>query len=118
MKFSRIIVENNLKVGNKMDEKILDEEIMSDDELDNVAGGSFDELKADAQALQSELPVGIKLSRPSGIGNMRIYDRDAVIEVFRKYGVTVNFDLKGNKVSRNEAIAHTKAAINREFPNN
>ena len=108
------------------DEKILDEEIMSDEELDGVAGGSFDELKADAQALQSELPVGIKLSYPSGIGNMRIYDRDAVIEVFRKYGVTVNFDfdkpneyfLKGNKVSRDEAIAHTKAAINREFPNN
>ena len=70
-----------------MGEKILDEEIMSDDELDNVAGGSFDELKADAQALQSELPVGIKLSYPSGIGNMRIYDRDAAIGVFNKYGL-------------------------------
>ena len=109
-----------------MDEKILDEEIMSDDELDNVAGGSFDELKADAEALQSKLPAGIKLSHPSGIGNMKIYDRDAVIEVFRKYGVNVNIDfdkpneyfLKGNKVSRNEALAHTMAAIDREFPNN
>ena len=49
------------------------DEIISDDELDNVAGGTFEELKADADALQSKLPVGIKLSRPSGIGNMRIY---------------------------------------------
>ena len=108
------------------EEKKFADEVMSDAELDNVAGGTFEELKADADALQSKLPVGIKLSRPSGIGNMRIYDRDAVIEVFRKYGVTVNFDfdkpneyfLKGNKVSRDEAIAHTKAAINREFPDN
>ena len=107
------------------EEKFADE-MMSDDELDNVAGGSFEELKADVDALQPELPVGIKLSYPSGIGNMRIYDRDAVIEVFRRYGVTVNFDfdkpneyfIKGNKVSRDEAIAHTKAAINREFPDN
>ena len=102
------------------------DEVMSDEELDNVAGGTFEELKADAIALQSKLPVGIKLSYPSGIGNMRIYDRDAVIEVFRKYGVTANIDfdkpneyfLKGNKVSRNEALAHTMAAIDREFPDN
>ena len=108
------------------EEKKFADEVMSDAELDNVAGGTFEELKADADALQSKLPVGIKLSRPSGIGNMRIYDRDAVIEVFRKYGVNVNIDfdkpneyyLKGNKVSRKEALEHTMAAIDREFPDN
>ena len=42
------------------------DEVMSDEELDGVAGGSFEELKADADALQSKLPVGIKLSRPRG----------------------------------------------------
>ena len=73
------------------DDKYADE-ALSDDELDNVAGGSFEELKADAQALESVLPPAIRLSYPSGIGNIRIYDRDAIIGVFKRCGVDVNFD--------------------------
>ena len=105
------------------EEKKYADEIMSDEELDGVAGGTFEELKADVEALQPELPVAIKLSHPSGIGNMRIYDRDAVIEVFRRCGVNVKFDFNkpneyfigGNKVSRDEALAHTKEALGRVF---
>jgi hypothetical protein len=99
------------------------EEMLTDEELDNVAGGTFEELKADVAALEPELPIAIKLSHPSGIGDMRIYDREAVSEVFRSCGVSVNFDydkpseyfIYGKKVSRDEAITHTKEALRKRF---
>ena len=107
------------------DDKYADE-ALSDDELDGVAGGSFEELKADAQALESVLPPAIRLSYPSGIGNMRIYDRDAVIGVFKRCGVDVNFDFNkpneyfrgGNKITREEAIEHAKSILDKMVPSN
>ena len=103
-----------------IDEKKLANAAMSDDELDQVAGGTFEELKADAEEFESFGKM-FQCSYPTGIGNMRIYDREAVVGLFAKFGVQVNFDdnkpneyfIDGNKVTREEAWNHINSIVDK-----
>ena len=102
------------------DDKFADE-VMSDEELDNVAGGTFDELKQDAYDLQRVFGLGgpIRFTYPTGIGNMVLVNRDAVVAGFAKLGVRMTWDydkpneyfIGGKKVTREEAWAHINAKI-------
>ena len=103
-----------------IDEKKLAKAAMSDEELDQVAGGTFEELKADAEEFESFGKM-FQCSYRTGIGNMKIYDRRAVVGTFARFGVKVNFDfdksneyfIGGNKVTREEAWNHVKEIINK-----
>ena len=106
-----------------IDEKKLANAEMSDEELENVAGGTFDELKSDAHELQRVFGIGgpIRFTYPSGIGNMELVDRSAVVAGFAKLGVrmTSDFDkpneyfIGGNKVTREEAWNHINAIVDK-----
>ena len=106
-----------------IDEKKLAKAAMSDEELENVAGGTFDELKSDANELQRVFGLGgpIRFTYPSGIGNMELVDRSAVVAGFAKLGVRMTFDfdkpneyfIGGNKVTREEAWDHINAKLDK-----
>ena len=108
-----------------IDEKKIANAAMSDEELDQVAGGTFEELEADAKEFESFGKL-FQCSYPTGIGNMRIYDRGAVVGLFAKFGVQVNFDfdksneyfIGGNKVTREEAWKHVNAIMDKSQKTN
>ncbi|MBR6712033.1 MAG: hypothetical protein IKI76_03460 [Selenomonadaceae bacterium] len=74
-----------------MANEILKDEILSDEQLDNVAGGTFAESYSDAQQFEklgvkifkNDL-VGVPLLDPEGFVNLRA--------AFDKYGVTIKDD--------------------------
>ena len=109
------------------DEKILKDEILEDEQLDNVAGGTFAESYSDAQQFE-KLGVkifegklaGVPLLDSAGFKNLRA--------AFDKYGVTIQDDgsvwgdltgkskankyfIGGKEVSQAEAWEHVKAQI-------
>ena len=96
---------------------------MSDKELDKVAGGTFEELKRDATELEESFPIGARkympFAIPTGIGNMKYYNHEAVIAAFAKCGVRMTFDMDkpneyfigDNKVTQEEALAHVKSKL-------
>lgn len=108
-----------------MAKEILKDEILSDEQLDNVAGGTFAESYGDAKSFEklgvkifkNEL-VGIPLLDHEGFANLR--------KAFEKYGVTIKDDgsifgdlvgtskanqyyLNGKEISRDEAWKHINA---------
>ena len=108
-----------------MAKEILKDEILKDEELDNVAGGTFAESYSDAQQFEklgvkifkNDL-VGVPLLDPEGFVNLRA--------AFEKYGVTIKDDgsiwgdltgkskanqyyIGGKEVSREEAWKHINA---------
>ena len=112
-----------------MANEILKDEILSDDELDNVAGGTFAESYSDAQQFEklgvkifkNDL-VGVPLLDPEGFVNLRA--------AFDKYGVTIKDDgsiwgdltgkskanqyyIDGKEVSREDAWKHINAQFNK-----
>ncbi|MBR3747880.1 MAG: hypothetical protein IKN27_13060 [Selenomonadaceae bacterium] len=111
-----------------MANEILKDEILSDDELDRVAGGTFAESYSDAQKFE-KLGVkifkndlaGVPLLDPEGFANLR--------KAFEKYGVTIKDDgsifgdlvgtskanqysIDGKQVSRDEDWKHINAQFN------
>lgn len=112
-----------------MAKEILKDEILSDEELEQVAGGTFAESYSDAQSFEklgvkifkNDL-VGVPLLDPEGFVNLRA--------AFDKYGVTIKDDgsiwgdltgkskanqyyINGKEVSRDEAWQHIKAQLNK-----
>ena len=108
-----------------MAKEILKDEILKDEELDNVAGGTFAESYSDAQQFEklgvkifkNDL-VGVPLLDPEGFVNLRT--------AFEKYGVTIKDDgsiwgdltgkskanqyfIGGKEVSREDAWKHINA---------
>ena len=108
-----------------MAKEILKDEILKDEELDNVAGGTFAESYSDAQQFEklgvkifkNDL-VGVPLLDPEGFVNLRA--------AFEKYGVTIRDDgsiwgdltgkskanqyfIGGKEVSREDAWKHINA---------
>ncbi|MBQ4495443.1 MAG: hypothetical protein II968_06710 [Selenomonadaceae bacterium] len=112
-----------------MAKDILKDEILKDEELDQVAGGTFAESYSDAQAFEklgvkifkNDL-VGVPLLDPEGFVNLRA--------AFEKYGVTIKDDgsiwgdltgkskanqyyIDGKEVSREDAWKHINAQFNK-----
>ena len=106
-----------------IDEKKLANAEMSDEELENVAGGTFNELESDAHELQRAFGISgrIRFTYPTGIGNMELVDRRAVVAGFEKLGVRMTFDfdkpneyfIGDNKVTREEAWDHINAKLDK-----
>ena len=104
-----------------MAKEILKDEILKDEELDNVAGGTYLESSADAIKFKEN---GVDLGIPM-IGNtIAIMGHDEFVklrEAFNKYGVTIkdkgglvneNKYFIGNKeVSRDDAWKHIEAQL-------
>ena len=112
-----------------MAKEILKDEILSDEQLDNVAGGTFAESYSDAQQFEklgvkifkNDL-VGVPLLDPEGFVNLRA--------AFEKYGVTIKDDgsiwgdltgkskanqyfIGDKEVSREDAWKHINAQFNK-----
>ena len=112
-----------------MAKDILKDEILKDEELDQVAGGTFAESYSDAQAFEklgvkifkNDL-VGVPLLDPEGFVNLRA--------AFDKYGVTIKDDgsiwgdltgkskanqyfIGDKEVSREDAWKHINAQFNK-----
>ena len=106
-----------------IDDKKLANAAMNDEELDQVAGGTHKELKADAKEFESFGKLFPACSHPTGNGNMRMYDRRALVRIFANFGVKVNYDfdrsneyfIGGNKVTREEAWNHVNSIINKKI---
>ena len=103
-----------------IDNKILENAAMGDEELDQVAGGTYSELRQEAKYLEQAFGYTRRFVYRTGIGNMRIYDRGAVVGLFARFGVQVNFDfdksneyfIGGNKVTREEVWNHINKETN------
>ncbi|MBR4641907.1 MAG: hypothetical protein IKO74_04185 [Selenomonadaceae bacterium] len=106
-------------------EKILKDEILSDEELDNVAGGTFAESYNDARAFE-QLGVKIFENDLAGIGILNHEGFVNLRNAFSKYGVTIKDDgsifgdlmktskaneyfIDGKQVSREDAWKHINA---------
>ena len=112
-----------------MAKEILKDEILKDEELDQVAGGTFAESYSDAQQFEklgvkifkNDL-VGVPLLDPEGFVNLRA--------AFDKYGVTIKDDgsiwgdltgkskanqyfIGDKEVSREDARKHINAQLNK-----
>ena len=112
-----------------MAKEILKDEILSDEELDNVAGGTFAESYSDAQSFEK---LGVKIFK-NDIAGVPLLDHEGFVNLrnaFNKYGVTIKDDgsifgdmvgtskaneyyINGKKVNRDEAWKH----INAQFTN-
>ena len=105
-----------------IDDKKLASAAMNAEELDQVAGGTFEEGKQDALELEKVFGYNVRFSYRTGIGDMRIYDHNAVREAFAKFGVKVNYDsdksneyfIGGNKVTREEAWNHINSIVDKK----
>ena len=92
---------------------------MNDEELDNVAGGTFEELRQDAQEFRKVFGGPIRFNRQIGIGHAAIASRSDIVAGFAKFGVKMTWDndkpneyfIDGNKVTREEAWNHVKEAM-------
>ena len=104
-----------------IDEKKIANAAMNDEELNQVAGGTFEEGKQDALELERVFGCNVRFSYRTGIGDMRIYDHNAVKKAFAKFGVKVNYDsdksneyfIGGNKVTREEAWNHINSIVDK-----
>ena len=105
------------------EEKILKDEIMSDAELDNVAGGSWLEFTADMLDAKKRGIAGFEnldlsnsnsdLIKMIGDDNLRYQYVDKVANVFAAHGITMEYKgkflesniytYKGNSITREQA---------------
>ena len=112
-----------------MAKEILKDEILSDEQLDNVAGGTFAESYGDAKSFEK---LGVKIFKNELVG-IPLLDHVGFVNLrnaFEKYGVTIKDDgsiggdimgtskaneyfIGGKQVSREEAWKH----INAQFGN-
>ena len=108
-----------------MAKEILKDEILSDEELDGVAGGTFAESYSDAQAFEK---LGVKIFKNELVG-IPLLDHEGFVNLraaFDKYGVKIKDDgslggdimgtskaneyfIGGKQVSREEAWKHINA---------
>ena len=111
-----------------MKKEILKDEVLNEEQLDQVAGGTFAESYSDAQSFEKlgvkifKNDIGVPLLDPEGFVNLRA--------AFEKYGVTIKDDgsiwgdltgkskaneyfINGKKVSREEAWKHINAQFNK-----
>ena len=108
-----------------MAKEILKDEILSDEELDNVAGGTFAESYGDAQNFEK---LGVKIFK-NELAGVPLLDHEGFANLrsaFDKYGVTIKDDgsiwgdltgkskanqyfINGNKVSREDAWKYINA---------
>ena len=111
-----------------MAKEILKDEILNDEELDQVAGGTFAESYSDAQEFEK---LGVKIFKNDIVG-VPLLDHEGFANLrtaFEKYGVKIKDDgsifgdltgkskaneyyIGGNKVSREEAWKHINAQFN------
>lgn len=111
-----------------MAKEVLKDEILNDEQLDQVAGGTFAESYNDARSFE-KLGVKIFKTELAGIG---ILDHDGFVNLrnaFKKYGVTIKDDgsvfgdltgtskaneyfIGDKQVSRDEAWKHINAQFN------
>ena len=74
-----------------MAKEILKDEILKDEELDNVAGGTFAESYSDANAFEK---LGVKIFETK-LAGIPILDHEGFVNLrnaFNKYGVTIKDD--------------------------
>ena len=104
-----------------IDEKKLASAAMNEEELDQVAGGTFGEIKDDAHKLQAAFGHTVRFAHRTGIGKMEYIDEAALRDGFKRFGVQVNFDdnkpneyfIDGNKVTREEAWNHINSIVDK-----
>ena len=100
-------------------EKIFDSEILKDEQLDNVAGGTWNDVLSD---LDKFLEFGKDLyCRDYGMISADRKSESAynLSEAFKSYGVKLKFEpyetnkyfIDGKEVSRDEAWAHVESQI-------
>ncbi|MBE8950095.1 MAG: hypothetical protein SR3Q1_05780 [Quinella sp. 3Q1] len=112
-----------------MAKEILKDEILSDAELDNVAGGTFAESYGDAQAFEK---LGVKIFK-NELAGVPLLDHEGFVNLrtaFKKYGVEIKDDgsifgdltgkskaneyfIGGKQVSREDAWKHINAQFNK-----
>lgn len=102
------------------DEKILKEEILSDDELDNVAGGTYLESADDAKKFK-ELGVKIYDAEILDVPVLMHDQFEKLRSTFKEYGVTIKDNggfINNNKyfigdteVTRETAWAHVESQL-------
>lgn len=108
-----------------MANEILKDEILTEKELDNVAGGTFAESYSDAKEFEK---LGVKIFKNDLVG-VPLLDHEGFVNLrnaFDKYGVTIKDDgsifgdivgtskaneyyINGKKVSRDDAWKHINA---------
>jgi len=109
-----------------MANEIFKDEILSDDQLDQVAGGTFAESYGDARNFEK---LGVKIFSGESLVGVPILDHEGFANLrgaFEKYGVTIKDDgsvfgdivgtskanqyfINGKQVSRDEAWKHINA---------
>ena len=102
------------------DEKILKDEILSDEQLDEVAGGTYLESSSDALKFQ-KLGVDLGIKDVAGIAIMGHDEFVKLRDTFQQYGVTIKdhgglinaneYFIDGKAVSRDDAWKHIQAQI-------
>ena len=108
-----------------MAKEILKDEILKDEELEQVAGGTFAESYSDAQQFEK---IGVKIFKNDLVG-VPLLDHEGFVNLrnaFDKYGVTIKDDgsiwgdltgkskanqyyINGKEVSREDAWKHINA---------
>ena len=112
--------ENIKKIGAEL-------EAMSDDELEQVAGGTYNNTAADSRAL-NELGLGISGRSALECFWIPTFHKAAseVANVFSKYGISVDqswgavsnvYKYKGKTISRQEAFQIVSKAVGKPMPN-
>ena len=104
-----------------MAKEILKDEILKDEELDNVAGGTYLESWADAIKFKEN---GVDLGIPIVGNTIAIMGHDEFVKLrdaFNKYGVTIKdnggllnaneYFIDGKLVSRDDAWKHIEAQL-------
>ena len=103
------------------DEKILQEEMLSDEQLEQVAGGTCYETADDSRFL-NVLLNGTKYHQCDRYGASRIFfdsnARDDVVEAWASLGIKINvksgliirnsYSLNGKEISQHEAWSHAE----------
>ncbi len=103
-----------------MAKEILKDEILKDEELDNVAGGTYLESADDAKKFK-ELGVSVYNSDVLGVPVLTHDEFVKLRDTFNQYGVTIKdhgglintneYFIDGNKVTRDEAWKHINAQL-------
>ena len=113
--------EENIK---KIDAEL---EAMSDEELEQVAGGTYNNTAADSRAL-NELGFNISGRSAGETFWMPTFNKtaDEVANIFSKYGVSVDqswgakdnvYKYEGKTISRQEAFQIVSKAVGKPMPN-
>ena len=105
------------------------DEIMSDEELDKVAGGSPGELADDSRFLNVLLHKTTKYHQCDRYGEWRMYwskpARDDVVKSWNSLGIEITYStsgfitnkyrLNGKSISREEAWAHAESLVGKHL---